>query len=156
MKSDPAGTTTGPTAVSARGRQMEELRADEALHLLGSVELGRLVFTRHALPAVRPVNHLLDAGDIIIRVSDGSMLEALFAAQEGAGVVVAYEADAIDQGAHLGWSVVATGYATAVTAPGEIERYAHLLRPWVGGTASGTIRIRPDLVTGFRLLEGGT
>ncbi|WP_327387090.1 MULTISPECIES: pyridoxamine 5'-phosphate oxidase family protein [unclassified Streptomyces] len=155
MKSDPAGTTTGPTAVSTRGRQMEELRADEALHLLGSVELGRLVFTRHALPAVRPVNHLLDAGDIIIRVSDGSMLEALLAAQEGAGVVVAYEADAIDQGAHLGWSVVATGYATAVTAPGEIERYAHLLRPWVEGTASGTIRIRPDLVTGFRLLESG-
>ncbi|WP_371591326.1 pyridoxamine 5'-phosphate oxidase family protein [Streptomyces sp. NBC_00513] len=153
MKRDPAGTTTSSPAVSMPGRQWEELGVDEALQLLGTVELGRIVFTRHALPAVRPVNHLLDAGDIIVRVQDSSTLGALLAAQEGAGVVVAYEADAIDQGAHLGWSVVATGYATAVTAPSEIERYAHLLQPWVEGTASGAIRIRPDLITGFRLRE---
>ncbi|MCM1972927.1 MULTISPECIES: pyridoxamine 5'-phosphate oxidase family protein [unclassified Streptomyces] len=156
MKSDPTGTTISSPAVSMEGRQMEELSADEALRLLGTVELGRIVFTRHALPAVRPVNHLLDAGDIIVRVQDDSTLASLLAAQGGAGVVVAYEADAIDQGAHLGWSVVATGYATAVTAPSEVERYAHLLRPWVEDTASGAIRIRPDLVTGFRLRESGT
>ncbi|MFB7262796.1 pyridoxamine 5'-phosphate oxidase family protein, partial [Streptomyces nojiriensis] len=143
MKSDPARTTTGPPAVTVPGRRMEELGADEALRLLGTVELGRIVFTRHALPAVRPVNHLLEDGDIIIRVQDGSTLAALLAARPGTGVVVAYEADAIDQGAHLGWSVVATGYATAVTAPGEVERYAHLLQPWVEGTTSGAVRIRP-------------
>ncbi|MCX4524385.1 MULTISPECIES: pyridoxamine 5'-phosphate oxidase family protein [unclassified Streptomyces] len=153
MKSDPATTSPSLPAVSMPGRQMEELSADEALQLLGTVQLGRIVFTRHALPAVRPVNHLLDAGDIIVRVQDGSTLGALLAAQADAGVVVAYEADVIDQGAHLGWSVVATGYATAVTAPSEIERYAHLLHPWVEGTASGTIRIRPDVITGFRLRE---
>ncbi|WP_327733955.1 pyridoxamine 5'-phosphate oxidase family protein [Streptomyces nojiriensis] len=153
MNSDPAPAITGPPAVRVPGRRMEELSPDEALRLLGTVELGRIVFTRHALPAVRPVNHLLDAGDIVIRVQDGSTLAALLAAVPGTGVVVAYEADAIDQGAHLGWSVVATGYATAITAPGEIERYAHLLQPWVEGTTSGAIRIRPDLVTGFRLLE---
>ncbi|MET3984489.1 pyridoxamine 5'-phosphate oxidase family protein [Streptomyces sp. PvR034] len=156
MKSDPTLTTTSSPAVSVMGRQIEELSVDEALRLLGTVELGRIVFTRHALPAVRPVNHLLDAGDIIVRVQDGSTLRALLAAQEGAGVVVAYEADVIDHGTHLGWSVVATGYATAVTAPGEIERYAHLLQPWVEGAASGAIRIRPDLVTGFRLRESST
>ncbi|MGW2997292.1 pyridoxamine 5'-phosphate oxidase family protein [Streptomyces sp. NPDC001193] len=133
---------------------MEELSADEALQLLGTAELGRIVYTRHALPAVRPVNHLLDAGDIIVRVQDGSTLAALLATQQGAGVVVAYEADAIDPGARLGWSVVATGYATAVTDPDEIERYVRLLEPWAAGGASGAIRIRPDLVTGFRLREG--
>ncbi|MEW2418710.1 pyridoxamine 5'-phosphate oxidase family protein [Streptomyces sp. NPDC046866] len=155
MKSHAAGTTGGPPYPAARGRRAEELAAGEALDLLGTVELGRLVFTRHALPAVRPVNHLIDAGDIIIRVQDGSTLAALLAAQEGAAVVVAYEADDIDPDEHLGWSVVATGYATAVTDPGEIERYARLLRPWVEGTASGAVRIRPDLVTGFRLRAGG-
>ncbi|UQW99824.1 pyridoxamine 5'-phosphate oxidase family protein [Streptomyces sp. RerS4] len=154
MKSDPAGTITSSPSVSMPRRQMEELSADEALRLLGTVELGRIVFTRHALPAVRPVNHLLDAGDIIVQVQDGLTLAALLAAQGDAGVVVAYEADFIDQGERLGWSVVATGYATAVTAPSEIERYAHLLQPWVEGTASGAIRIRPDLITGFRLREG--
>ncbi|MER6445009.1 pyridoxamine 5'-phosphate oxidase family protein [Streptomyces venezuelae] len=134
---------------------MEELGADEALRLLGTAELGRIVFTHHALPAVRPVNHVLDAGDIIVRVQDGSTLAALLATQPGAGVVVAYEADDIDPGQHLGWSVVATGYATAVTDPDETERYGRLLEPWAASSASGAIRIRPDLVTGFRLREGG-
>ncbi|MFE2140533.1 pyridoxamine 5'-phosphate oxidase family protein [Streptomyces sp. NPDC059456] len=133
---------------------MEELGADEALRLLGTAELGRIVFTRHALPAVRPVNHVLDRGDIIVRVQDGSTLAALLATQQGSGVVVAYEADDIDPGEHLGWSVVATGYATAVTDPDEIKRYVRLLEPWAAGSASGAIRIRPDLVTGFRLREG--
>ncbi|MFB7176418.1 pyridoxamine 5'-phosphate oxidase family protein [Streptomyces sp. NPDC056257] len=155
MKSHPAGATTSPPPGGVPGRQMEELGADEALQLLGTAELGRIVFTRHALPAVRPVNHVLDAGDIIVRVQDGSTLAALLATRQEAGVVVAYEADDIDPGEHLGWSVVATGYATAVTDPDEIERYVRLLEPWAPGSASGAIRIRPDLVTGFRLREGG-
>ncbi|MFE2247034.1 pyridoxamine 5'-phosphate oxidase family protein [Streptomyces lavendulae] len=155
MKSHQAGATAASPAVSVPGRQMEELTADEALRLLGTAELGRIVFTRHALPAVRPVNHVLDAGDIIVRVQDGSTLAALLATQQGAGVVVAYEADDIDPGEHLGWSVVATGYATAVTDPDEIERYVRLLESWASGSASGAIRIRPHLVTGFRLREGG-
>ncbi|MER5928740.1 pyridoxamine 5'-phosphate oxidase family protein [Streptomyces sp. NPDC002054] len=155
MKSHPAGATSSSPPVSVPGRQMEELSADEALHLLATAELGRIVFTHHALPAVRPVNHVLDRGDIIVRVQDGSTLTALLAPQQGSGVVVAYEADDIDPGEHLGWSVVATGYATAVTDPDEIERYVRLLQPWAAGSASGAIRIRPDLVTGFRLREGG-
>ncbi|MFG2616461.1 pyridoxamine 5'-phosphate oxidase family protein [Streptomyces sp. NPDC048507] len=154
MKSHPAGATTASPADSVPGRQMEELGTDEALQLLGTAEMGRIVFTRHALPAVRPVNHVLDAGDIIVRVQDGSTLAALLATQQDAGVVVAYEADDIDPGEHLGWSVVATGYATAVTDPDEIERYVRLLEPWAVAGASRAIRIRPDLITGFRLREG--
>ncbi|WP_256986809.1 pyridoxamine 5'-phosphate oxidase family protein [Streptomyces sp. BR123] len=153
MESQPLGTAHAPSRSSAEapGRRVEELAAEEALELLGSVGLGRVVFTRHALPAVRPVNHVLDAGDIIIRPHDGSTLAALMEAQEGTGVVVAYEADTIDPEARVGWGVVATGYATAVTDPIELERYAHLLLPWVEGAFSGPIRITPGLVTGFRL-----
>ncbi|MFI1150977.1 hypothetical protein [Streptomyces sp. NPDC020817] len=51
--------------------------------------------------------------------------------------------------------MVATGYATAVTDPDEIERYVRLPEPWGAGGASGAIRIRPEPVTGFRLREGG-
>ena len=40
-------------------RALEQLNRSEALKLLGSVSLGRLVFTHQALPAVRPVNHLV-------------------------------------------------------------------------------------------------
>ncbi|MFF4326174.1 hypothetical protein ACFYZT_06625 [Streptomyces sp. NPDC001591] len=42
------------------------------------------------------MNHVLDAGDIVVRVQDDSTLAALHTAQAGAGVVVAYEADATD------------------------------------------------------------
>ncbi|MDH6221031.1 hypothetical protein M2283_008373 [Streptomyces pseudovenezuelae] len=41
---------------------------------VGSVSLGRIVFTRHALPTVRLVNHVLPYGDIVVRVHDGPAL----------------------------------------------------------------------------------
>ncbi|MEV7414521.1 pyridoxamine 5'-phosphate oxidase family protein [Streptomyces sp. NPDC089919] len=134
---------------------MRPLERSEALRLLGSVSLGRVVFTRYALPAVRPVNHVLDGEDILVRVHDGGALAALAAPAGTPGVVVAYEADEIDPVTHLGWSVVVTGYARSVDdaddlVPAPVE---HLPVPWVGLDAPHLVRIRPDLVTGF-LLEG--
>ncbi|MFD8413101.1 MULTISPECIES: pyridoxamine 5'-phosphate oxidase family protein [unclassified Streptomyces] len=133
-------------------RRMRPLDRGEALSLLGTVPLGRVVFTRHALPAVRPVNHLLDGEDIVLRVHDGGALAALAAPCDGAGVVVAYETDDIDARTRLGWSVVVTGYARPVTDPAQAAAYEDRLRPWVlGPEPCRVVRIRPDLVTGFRL-----
>ncbi|MGW6979679.1 pyridoxamine 5'-phosphate oxidase family protein [Streptomyces sp. NPDC054932] len=143
----PAGRAGGTTAA----RHMRELDRAEALELLATVSLGRIVFTQHALPAVRPVNHFVDGEDIIIRTDEGGALGALAAPADVPGVVVAYEADAIDPNTHLGWSVVVTGYARRVADADDAERYADLLRPWVAQPMTGTLRIRPDLVTGFRL-----
>src|SRR6516165_1597587 len=44
-------------------------RLDEAaaMRLLASVDYGRVVFSLRSLPAIRPVNHLVDEGRIIIR-----------------------------------------------------------------------------------------
>ncbi|MEW2402873.1 pyridoxamine 5'-phosphate oxidase family protein [Streptomyces sp. NPDC046862] len=132
-------------------RQSVELDGEEALRLLGSVSLGRVVFTRHALPTVRPVNHVLDDGDIVIRTHEGAALTSHTRQADGPGVVVAYEADAIDPNTHLGWSVVVTGYAHLVTDPNELARYRQLLHPWVKQAMDYAVRIRPDLVTGIRL-----
>ncbi|KUN88505.1 pyridoxamine 5'-phosphate oxidase [Streptomyces bungoensis] len=132
-------------------RRSVELDSDEALRLLGSVSLGRIVFTRHALPTVRPVNHVLDDGEIVIRTHEGAALTARAGQADGQGVVVAYEADCIDPDTHLGWSVVVTGYARLVTDAGELARYEKLLSPWVNRTMDYAVRIRPDLVTGVRL-----
>ncbi|MGV9899629.1 pyridoxamine 5'-phosphate oxidase family protein, partial [Streptomyces tendae] len=60
-----------PSAPVAPRRSIE-LGAEEALALLGSVSLGRVVFTRQALPTIRPVNHVLDDGDIVIRTHEGA------------------------------------------------------------------------------------
>ncbi|WP_037603856.1 pyridoxamine 5'-phosphate oxidase family protein [Streptacidiphilus rugosus] len=131
-------------------RAMRPLDPAEAMGLLGSVGLGRVVFTRDALPAIRPVNHLVEDGDIIIRTHDGAALTTATGADQG-GVVVAYEADQIDPDTHTGWSVIVTGYAHRVTDPAENERYRTLLRPWVDRATDCAVRIHPELITGFQL-----
>ncbi|MFA7761685.1 pyridoxamine 5'-phosphate oxidase family protein [Streptomyces sp. NRRL S-448] len=143
----PGGRVGDTTAA----RHMRELDRAEALRLLATVSLGRIVFTQHALPAVRPVNHLVVGEDIIIRTHEHGALASLPAPCDAPGVVVAYEADVIDPVTHLGWSVVVTGYASVVADPGEVDRYARLLRPWVAHPMTSALRIHPDLVTGFRL-----
>ncbi|WP_164496540.1 pyridoxamine 5'-phosphate oxidase family protein [Streptomyces sp. ADI91-18] len=132
-------------------RHMRDLDRSEALRLLSTVSLGRIVFTRHALPAVRPVNHLVVGEDVIVRIHEDGALGSLVAPGDVPGVVVAYEADVIDPVTHLGWSVVVTGYARVVADTDEADRYASLLRPWVARPMTSALRIHPDLVTGFRL-----
>ncbi|MET7480402.1 pyridoxamine 5'-phosphate oxidase family protein [Streptomyces sp. NPDC005648] len=139
---------TGPRASVA-------LDSAEALFLLGTVSFGRIVFTQHALPTIRPVNHVLDDGAIVIRTHEGAALTSRTRQADGPGVVVAYEADSIDPDTHLGWSVAVTGYAHLVTDARQLARYQKLLRPWVGGAMDYAVRIDPDLVTGVRLTPVG-
>lgn len=140
------------SATAGTSRRTVELEPGEALRLLGSVPLGRIVFSRKALPAVRPVNHVLDDGDIIIRTHDGTALAAHASQDTSHGVVVAYQADAIDLDTRLGWSVVATGYCHLVTDPQQVARYQAMLHPWSDEHMDHVVRIHPDLVTGIRLL----
>ena len=120
----------------------------EALRLLASVDYGRVVFTVNALPAIRPVNHLLDDGRIIIRTRLTSAISSR--ARSADGVVVAYEGDDINSQARTGWSVVVTGRAHTVTDPGEVARYEQLLHPWVNH-ASTVVAIEPEFITGFHI-----
>ncbi|MDW8804326.1 pyridoxamine 5'-phosphate oxidase family protein, partial [Streptomyces scabiei] len=78
-------------AGAAVARRSVDLDSDEALRLLGTVSFGRIVFTRHALPTVRPVNHVLDRGEIVIRTHEGTALTARAQEADDRGVVVAYE-----------------------------------------------------------------
>ncbi|GAB1332122.1 pyridoxamine 5'-phosphate oxidase family protein [Streptomyces sennicomposti] len=143
-------------AGETRAHRRIELGHAEALRLLGSVSLGRIVFTRQALPTVRPVDHVLDDGDIVIRTHEGAALTSHAQQTDSTGVVVAYEADAIDPDTHLGWSVVVTGYAQLVTDPVELERIRGLLQPRAPmEPLDQAVRIRPELVTGVLLTETG-
>lgn len=102
------------------------------MRLLRSVSYGRIVFTRDALPAVRPVNHIIDDGELIIRTRLTAKIS--FCARSVPGVVVAYEANDIDPIRHVGWSVVVTGVARTVTDPQRRARCERLLYPWVPWT----------------------
>jgi nitroimidazol reductase NimA-like FMN-containing flavoprotein (pyridoxamine 5'-phosphate oxidase superfamily) len=131
------------------GRHLKELSAADALRRLAGVPVGRVVFTRHALPAVRPVNHIVTDGQIVIRSSAGTILSAEAAAFEA---VVAFEADELDVEERLGWSVVVTGFAQLVRDPAEAARLKSMIKPWVVGRLDQVIRIRPQIITGYELI----
>jgi Pyridoxamine 5'-phosphate oxidase len=131
-------------------RRLAELTRQECLELLGSVSYGRVVFTSHALPAIRPVNHLLLGEKIIIRTTVGA---AVASAVDGSGTVVAYEADLIDAEQRLGWSVVVVGRANRVLSAAQIARYREALIPWTDADADEVITIAADVVTGYRMIS---
>src|SRR5258708_35867034 len=91
--------------------QLRQLSRTRALELLGSVNLGRLVFTHQALPAVRPVNHLVECESIMVRATAGA---AIISPANRHGVVVAYQADSIDPTSHGGCAGSVGGTATLV------------------------------------------
>ncbi|MEU6912806.1 pyridoxamine 5'-phosphate oxidase family protein [Streptomyces olindensis] len=130
-----------------------ELSRQECLRFLPKVPVGRVVFTRQALPAVLPVNFgTADDGAVLLRTSVASALVSAIA-----GAVVAFEADEFDALAHSGWSVVVTGTATLVTDPDE---HARLLREgpraWHPAPDDVFVRVAPELVTGRELVDGRT
>lgn len=131
-------------------RRLEELNPRESMRLLGSVPLGRIVFTTRALPAVRPARHLVDDGHVIVRAEAGIAITS--APSSGSGTVVAYEADAIDPAANLGWSVMVVGVAHQVTDPVAAAAFRRALHHWADDANDQIISISPGVVTGFRLL----
>ncbi|HEV3380239.1 MAG TPA: pyridoxamine 5'-phosphate oxidase family protein [Trebonia sp.] len=144
-------------------RQLTEIPRAEALSLLAGATLGRIVFTAHALPAVRLVSHIVEEAAIVIRSHYGAAI--IRVRPEGDGgpreraandIVVAYEADEFDSDAGLGWSVAVTGTAALVRDPGDIARYERMLPAWNkdGGIAGQFVRICPEIVTGYRFACG--
>ncbi len=128
------------------------LTAQEALDLLGQVQFGRIVFTTRAMPAVRPVRHVVTGGQIVIAAGPELVLgSTLPATPSGSGgeTIVAYEADQLDSTGCSGWSVVVVGRARAVTLEAEAALYRHLLPAMT--VPDQLVVISADVVTGFRL-----
>ncbi|KAF5990765.1 pyridoxamine 5'-phosphate oxidase family protein [Streptomyces sp. WAC00263] len=130
-----------------------ELDRRVCLRLLAGAPVGRIVHTRHALPAVLPVDFCLDAdGAVVLRTSAESELVRAID-----GAVVAFEADEVDATAHSGWSVVVTGRASAVTDRTEHGRLSRSgPRSWAAAPDGVFIRIETELVTGRELVGGRT
>ena len=134
------------------GSALQRLSRDECLTLMASVPVGRIIYTRRALPAVELVNFALDEGDIVIRTDSSGKLAAATR-----GAVVAFEADQLDLAGQSGWSVTAIGPSGEVTDPDELARLRTIgLRSWAPGTRDHFIRISPVMLNGRRLCTGGT
>ncbi len=131
--------------------EIVELERAEALALLASVDVGRVVFSHEALPAVRPVTFVLVDSAVVFRVSHDSTL-----ARTLRGNVVAFEADDLDRGCRTGWSVVVTGLAELVEPGTEHDRITGALpEPWAPGVHDRVVRIQAQLVSGRRIRRIG-
>jgi Pyridoxamine 5'-phosphate oxidase len=139
----------GGLSLSKPPQRSRQLDRAEAMRLLASVSYGRVVFTQNALPAIRPVNHLIDDDRVIIRTRLTAKISAVVQSNDAA--IVAYEADSFDPESQTGWSVVITGRAHIITDPDQITRYEQLLHPWVNH-ADIVLAIEPQLVTGLHII----
>ncbi|MCZ4602767.1 pyridoxamine 5'-phosphate oxidase family protein [Streptomyces sp. Lzd4kr] len=134
-----------------RNDGFRELERQECLRLLGKVPVGRVVYTRQALPAVLPVNFCLDADGAVLlgAAADSELVRAVD------GAVVAFEADEVDAATRSGWSVVVTGSAAVITDAADHERLVRTgPRSWAPSPSEVFIRVDPELVTGRELLGG--
>ncbi|MER5434118.1 pyridoxamine 5'-phosphate oxidase family protein [Streptomyces sp. NPDC002588] len=124
------------------------LGRQECFRLLAEVPVGRVVYTRQALPAVLPVNFSLDedASVLLYTSARSELVQAID------GVVVAFEADEFTTATRSGWSVVVTGRATVVTDPAEHERLSLTgPRSWMPVQDGVFVRIESELVSGREL-----
>ena len=128
-------------------QRMERFSEAEALDLASTVPIGRIVYSRYALPAVFIVNFKLDGRDPVFRTRKGSMF--------GAGVaetVVAFEVDRIDEATREGWYVTFLGRAKLITSPAEQSRLSELgIDPWAPGDRGYYIRIVTEKIVGRRI-----
>lgn len=134
----------------AEGRAVERLDSGAALTLLAAAAYGRVVFVRDGRPQIRPMGHVVDGGEVIVRTRmDAALAEAVGGAR-GAGVV--FEADQMDLEKNVGWSVIVSGEAAPVTDPVRRDRCRRLLRTMLAGADDTVIAIRPTTVTGIRVV----
>jgi uncharacterized protein len=132
-------------------RGVEELEAEECLRLLGSVSVGRVGVTIEALPAVFPVDFVVNDGAIVFRTVPGTKFDAATS-----DYVVAFEADAEGTTEDpTRWSVLVRGIARVLTEPAEISAARQLpLESWAWeGGADRFVRIYPTVITGRRIVE---
>ncbi|MFG2302536.1 pyridoxamine 5'-phosphate oxidase family protein [Actinacidiphila glaucinigra] len=63
---------------------------------------------------------------------------------------LAFEADYVDEGAGVAWSVLVTGSADTITDPATVKHLSRCpgARPWAGGVRELWIRVEPREVSG--------
>lgn len=135
-----------PGAASRPPGSLFTLDRERCLELLASRPVGRLAFTRRALPDIIPVNYVLNDDAILVRLEAGSPTAAAVT-----GGVVAFEVDDVDLGARTGWSVTVVGTAVEVMDAALRRRAGDLLVSWAGNQRDHLLAIRTERMSG-RLL----
>ena len=144
-----AGAQVPPGRFSLeRAPVMERLTAVECRRLIAPGGIGRIAFGTESGPVALPVNFAAVPDGYVIRTSEGGLIEG------HADGPVALEVDRIDDALRQGWSVLVRGQAHRVSHPAELGRLQRdaAIWPWPGGDRDVYVRIRPDAITGRRLV----
>ena len=145
------GPAMGQTDDAQVHGEFLRLERAESLRILGTVQVGRLIFTVNALPAVRLMNFAVVDGLIVLRTAADTAM-----ARKVDDVIVAFEADEVDAATSSGWSVVVTGRATVVSNPDLIARYQSVpLMPWAPGERDQFLTITIEMLEGRRVSRPG-
>lgn len=117
----------------------------ECLALLEADDVGRLAIVQGRVPAIFPVNYLLDGRDIVFRTAPGTKLA------HGPESHAAFEIDHLDRATRSGWSVVVTGRLEQVTHH-DLDRFERLsqlpIAPWAPGERTALMRLVVGTITG--------
>ncbi|MGA2037498.1 MAG: pyridoxamine 5'-phosphate oxidase family protein [Acidimicrobiales bacterium] len=125
------------------------LEQDECLELLGRSSIGRVAVSMGAVPAVFPVNFAVLDQAIVFWTSTGTKLDAAMR-----NAVVAFEVDDVDALYHEGSSVLVVGIADELRDPALVERAKRLpLAPWAEGPREHVVVIRPEFISGRRIVH---
>jgi len=125
---------------------VHNLEHHECWAMLRTVSVGRLAVLADGRPDIFPVNYTVDGGTLVFRTGEGTKL-----ASASKSAPVALEADGVDAGTGLAWSVVAKGTADVVAGTDQVLATTELyLFPWQAGKKDAFVRITPDSITGRR------
>ena len=129
-------------------RELEVLGDEECWALIEHDTLGRIAYTHHSLPVIRPVNYVVSGNDVLIRTAPNSEM-----AQAVDGQVVALEVDQIDRLTRSGWVVLVIGRATATDLTGGPTGPTLAgLEPWSQSERGLLVHIDVDTISGRRLI----
>jgi len=131
-------------------RSLEKLSKSDAVALLSTLSVGRVVFTVGALPAIVPVAFAVHDDAVVMRTSLGSRL-----ARAAPGGVLAFEVDEVDPTTRTGWSVVVTGVARVVADHAGRAAIDGIVETFAPGQTDVCIRLPLTVVTGRRLTSPG-
>ncbi|MDH6708248.1 transcriptional regulator with XRE-family HTH domain [Kitasatospora sp. MAA19] len=143
------GRTEGPPGQGGPGPHPRLLGLTEAecWDLVGTHGIGRIALPVHPGPIVFPVNYVVDDGTFAYRTGDRTA--------PSEGTELSFQVDHIDEYLGRGWSVLAIGTAEPVHDPAVRHHLAGLpgAIPWPGGDRPRWVRLRPDEITGRRLVS---
>ena len=143
-RSDPPPGQAGPGPHPVLVR----MTAQECWDRLGTHGVGRVALPVRPAPAVFPVNYAVDSHTIVYRTTPRGPVAPV------TGSAVSFQVDRTDERLSRGWSVLLTGTAERVEDPALVSHLdaQEIGQSWAGGDRPLWVRIRPDSVTGRRIV----